>query len=328
VAINYQDPCKVQSSAAALHDDSATLRVDFAQSVCDSKPEFAEARHLIDAMDPKLRGSSFHGSVLKVLHSGEMRVTEVAYRPHLKNPQHSHEYAYIGITLEGGSTQLCKNRIRSAKPWTVMFHPAGEVHSDNFRECGARELNIEITPANLKRLCERFSDSDRAVEMNGGKAGWLAARLYGEFRLMDQLSWMSVEGLTMELMAEILRHDVSLFRAKAPPWLRQVEELIHDRYTERLTLSELARVVSVHPVHLAREFRRRVGCTIGQQIRQLRIERACRLLSESNQSLVEVALATGFPEQSQFTKTFRNSVGLTPSEYRRLNPPAKFRQNC
>jgi AraC family transcriptional regulator len=279
-------------------------------------------------MDPKLHGCSFHGRVLKVLHSGDMRVTEVAYGPHLKNPQHSHEYAYIGITLEGGSTQVCKNHVRSAKPWTVMFHPAGEIHTDNFNECGARELNIEITPTNLKRLCETFSDSGGAVEMNGGKAGWLAARLYGEFRLMDQLSLMAIEGLTIELMAEILRHDLNPSSAKVPPWLGQVKELIHERYTERLTLSDLARLVSVHPVHLAREFRRRVGCTIGQQIRQLRIQRACSLLSEKNHSLAEVALATGFTEQSQFTKTFRNFVGVTPSEYRRLNPSANFRQNC
>jgi AraC family transcriptional regulator len=274
-----------------------------------------------ESMDTRLRGCSFHGNLLKVAQSGEMRVTEVAYRPQLKNPQHSHEYAYIGITLEGGSTQVCKNRIRSSKPWTVMFHPAGEIHADHFHDCGARELNIEITPANLDRLCERFYNPGGAVEMNGGKAGWLAARLYGEFRLMDQLSWLSIEGLTIELMAEILRHDLNASSAKAPPWLGQVKELIHERYTERLTLSDLARLVSVHPVHLAREFRRRVGCTVGQHIRQLRIQRACSFLCENNHSLAEIALATGFTEQSQFTKTFRTFVGVTPSEYRRLNPP-------
>jgi AraC family transcriptional regulator len=279
-------------------------------------------------MDPRLSGCSFHGSVLKVLESGEMRVTEVSYRPHLKNPKHSHEFAYIGITLKGGSTQVCENRVRSSKPWTVMFHPAGEVHADQFHDCGARELNIEITPANLERLCEQYSDRHGAVETNGGKAGWLAARLYAELRLMDNFSRMSIEGLTIELMAEILRSDFKPSAAKAPPWLQQITELIHDRYTERLRLSDLARVVSVHPVHLAREFRRRVGCTIGQQIRQLRIQQACRLLTESNQSLAEISLASGFPEQSQFTKTFRNSVGVTPSEYRRLIPPAKIRQNC
>jgi AraC family transcriptional regulator len=269
----------------------------------------------------RLHACSFHGSLLKVAESAGMRITEVSYGPHLKNPQHSHEYGYIGITLDGYSTQVCKNQVRSSKPWTVMFHPPGEIHSDHFHDRGAREFNIEIAGTSLGRLCERFKYPDGAVEMNGGKAGSLAARLYGEFRLMDSVSWMAIEGLTIELMAEVFRQRLKRSAGKPPPWLRDVNDLIHDRYTERLTLSDLARAVSIHPVHLAREFHRRVGCTVGQQIRQLRIERACRLLSHSNNPLAEIALAAGFPDQSQFTKTFHTLTGMTPSQYRRLSPP-------
>jgi AraC family transcriptional regulator len=250
-----------------------------------------------------------------------MRLTEIAYRPHLKNPPHSHDYAYIGITLEGHSTQICKNRVRSSKPWTVMFHPAGEIHSDHFHDSGARELNMEISAANLERVSERFKNPHTAVEMNGGKSGWLAAQLYDEFRLMDNFSWLAIEGLSLELLAEILRYDMKPPLCRAPPWLHQANALIHDGYTERLTLSSLARAVSVHPVHLAREFHRRLGCTIGQQIRRLRVEHACHLLAERKRSLAEIGLAAGFADQSHFTKTFKAVVGITPSEYRNLNQP-------
>jgi AraC family transcriptional regulator len=199
-----------------------------------------------------------------------------------------------------------------------MYHPVGEVHSDQFHERGAREFNIEIAGDRLQKLCERSHFLECSVQMHRGKAGWVAARLYSEFRLMDDLSGLAIDGLTLELIAEIARHEVKPSPAKVPPWLCQVEDIIHDRFTERLTLGELARCAGVHPVHVAREFHRRVGCTIGQRIRQLRIEQACQMLAQGEPSLAEIALGVGFPDQSQFTRTFRNLVGVTPSEYRRL----------
>jgi AraC family transcriptional regulator len=264
---------------------------------------------------------SFHGEVLRSTELEGIRLTEVVYRPNLQNAVHSHAHAYIGVTLDGNSTQVCRNQVRSSKPWTVMYHPVGEVHSDQFHDRGAREFNIELASARLQKLCEHSHFLQDSVQTHRGKAGWVAARLYGEFRLMDDLSWLAIEGLTIELIAEIARHDVKPFSAKALPWLGQVEDIIHCRYTERLTLGELARSVGVHPVHVAREFHRRVGCTIGQQIRQLRIEQACQLLAQGDSPLADIALSVGFPDQSQFTKTFRNLVGVTPSEYRRLKQP-------
>ncbi len=247
-----------------------------------------------------------------------LRLTEVTYGPNLTNPQHSHEYAYIGVILDGNATQVCDGKVRSAKPWTVMYHPAGEVHSDQFQAYGARELNIEMAPWRLENLSERSPRADQAVDVNGGKPGWLATTLYREFRVMDEVSPLAIEGLAVQLMAEILRQNLKRQFGRPPQWLQDAEELIRDRFTERLTLTEVARAAGVHPVHLAREFQRHTGRTIGQQVRQLRIERACRMLSHGRNPLAEIALAAGFADQSQFSKTFKSSTGLTPSEYRQL----------
>lgn len=266
----------------------------------------------------KLHNFSFHGKALRRMEFAGLRLTEITYGPNLRNPRHSHQDAYIGITLDGNSTQLCEDKVRSSKPWTVMYHPAGEVHSDQFHEGGAHELNIEIAPSRLEGLRERALPADRPMDLNGGKAGWVAARLYGEFRLRDDLSWVAIEGLTIELMAEIMRQHLKGPRFRPPQWLWRANDLIHDRFAERLTLGEIADAVGVHPVHLAREFHKCMGCTIGRKLRQLRVERACRLLSEKDDPLAEIALAAGFPDQSQFTRTFRTFTGMTPSQYRHL----------
>jgi AraC family transcriptional regulator len=78
----------------------------------------------------------------------------------------------------------------------------------------------------------------------------------------------------------------------------------------------MAAAAGVHPVHLAREFRRFERCTVGEYIRRLRIERACNELSNSNDSIAAIASGTGFYDQSHFGRIFKRVVGMTPIEYR------------
>jgi AraC-like DNA-binding protein len=92
--------------------------------------------------------------------------------------------------------------------------------------------------------------------------------------------------------------------------------LLRDRFAEPLTLDEIAGAVGVHPMHLTRVFRRHFRCTIGDMVRRLRIDFACRQLSSTDDALVEIALAAGFSDQSQFCRTFRRLTGMTPTGFR------------
>jgi AraC family transcriptional regulator len=93
--------------------------------------------------------------------------------------------------------------------------------------------------------------------------------------------------------------------------------LFHDRFTENISFDEVAAAVGMHPVHLAREFRRHFGCAPGEYIRRLRVEFACRRLASTDTPLIEVALSAGFADQSHFTRTFRRQMRMTPGEFRR-----------
>jgi AraC family transcriptional regulator len=100
---------------------------------------------------------------------------------------------------------------------------------------------------------------------------------------------------------------------------------VHDGFTERWSLAELAAAASVSADHLARAFRRHQGCTVGEYVRRLRVELACRLLAESEEPLAQVALAAGFSDQSHFTKVFRRRMGTTPAAFRKLQRPRRSR---
>jgi AraC family transcriptional regulator len=98
--------------------------------------------------------------------------------------------------------------------------------------------------------------------------------------------------------------------------LKHAEELIRARHAEPLTLREIAAATNRHPVHVAREFRRHHGCTIGDYIRRLRIDSACHRLVGTDDPLVMIALACGFAGQAHFSSAFKRAKGMSPLQYR------------
>src|SRR5262249_24736124 len=127
---------------------------------------------------------------------------------------------------------------------------------------------------------------------------------------------LSIEGLALELAAEFARSLPDEAGPAVPRWLRQARDLLDATHDQPLTLEFVARAVGVHPVHLAREFRRRYHGTVAAYVRQRRIEHACRLLRGSDEPLVQIALTVGFAHQAHFTRVFRNLTGTTPAAYR------------
>ena len=100
--------------------------------------------------------------------------------------------------------------------------------------------------------------------------------------------------------------------------LRRVFEYVDAHLDEGISLSTLAHQSGTSTFHFSRLFKRRTGIAPHQFIIQKRIERARSLLSDADFSINEVAFRCGFSQLSHFTSTFRRTVGVSPSAYRRL----------
>src|SRR5262249_8473367 len=178
-------------------------------------------------------------------------------------------------------------------------------------------FKVELSPAWARRLGAPPELMGRPAEFQGGPAADLALRLYQEFRRPDPFSALVVEGLVLELLGTAGRLAAQPPRGAAGPrWLARVREALHANLAQRPALTDLAALAGVHPVHLAAAFRRHSGCTVGQYLRQRRIEEARRRLAGSDAPLAEIALELGFADQSHFTRTFKSLVGLTPAAFR------------
>jgi AraC family transcriptional regulator len=198
----------------------------------------------------------------------------------------------------------------------LILRPAGETHAHHFHNKGSRCFVIEIEKGWLDRLRGHRGVLDDSTQFYGGLSVWLATRLYNEFHRADEASSLAIEGLMFEMIAEASRHPVKASERKGPGWVKHTEEFLKASFRDPLTLDGIAGSVGIHPIHLSRVFKLHYGCTIGEYVRKLRIEFACREISQTDTPLTEIALAAGFYDQSHFSRTFKRIVGLTPGEYR------------
>jgi two-component system response regulator YesN len=84
-----------------------------------------------------------------------------------------------------------------------------------------------------------------------------------------------------------------------------------------ISRDDVAEAVGVSPSHFSRLLHRQTGRTFTDLLGQMRIQKAAQLLARTDTPLSQVALASGFSDQSYFTKVFRRHLGQTPGQYRR-----------
>ena len=101
-----------------------------------------------------------------------------------------------------------------------------------------------------------------------------------------------------------------------PRALRRVQEYIEAHLEENIALEALAAAAGLSMFHFARAFKQSEGVTPHSYLVQRRIERAQELLTVTDCSLSDIALATGFSDQSHLARHFRERVGMPPSAFR------------
>lgn len=256
-------------------------------------------------------------SKLRSIRTAGFTLTEGIHAGGSYLPWHHHEGPTLCFVLRGVFTETSGGERLTCTPDTLKVMPAGERHCDEFDRGDARGLLVETEPDRVVAIRSHAPVLDERVAFHGGLPAALARRVYQEFRQVDEAAPLAVEGLLLELLAAVSRSRVEALPNGMAPWLGEARDRLHADVAPRPSLAELAAEVGVHPVTLARAFRRTFGCTVGEYLRRLRIDRAAGQLATGTQPLAEIALAAGFADQSHFSNVFRRRVGMSPSVYRR-----------
>jgi AraC family transcriptional regulator len=251
--------------------------------------------------------------------AGGFTVTEGKHRRGAALPWHHHDTPTICFVLHGAFTEMWRGGSVACSSSTLKITPAGERHCDHFSLSDVRGLLIEADDQQVAAIRPYSAILDERLSFHGGLLSSIGWRVHDEMQRMDSSAPIAIEGLLLELVAAAsrLREQKGNDHQRAR-WLEEARERIHAELAARPSLSGLAEAVGVHPVTLARAFRRAFGCTVGEYIRNLRLERAAHQLTETEMSLAEIALEAGFSDQSHFSNLFRHRTGLPPSRYRQV----------
>ena len=101
--------------------------------------------------------------------------------------------------------------------------------------------------------------------------------------------------------------------------LRGVMEYIDREYASHLTLADLAAVAHMSESHFCRSFSAVIHRTPFSYLQQVRIQKSCQYLKNSDLPVSRVAALCGFNDLSYFARRFRQQIGCTPSQYRRFS---------
>lgn len=121
--------------------------------------------------------------------------------------------------------------------------------------------------------------------------------------------------ITLEFIAEVARRCLVSPRPR-DPLVAGVLEQLSRWVTEPVTLAQLAAHAGYSPQHLNRRFQRELGVTPLKYLMRLRLERAARLLTETQLTATAIAQSLGFDDPAYFARAFKRHFGLSPQRYR------------
>jgi AraC family transcriptional regulator len=266
---------------------------------------------------PAYQHGELSGQVQRLRTIGPFTISETSYPAGMVMTHHNHAESHITFVIEGTFRERYAAGSLVCRAGSVRFLPEAVVHETEI-ESPLRCLHVISESKVLDQLARKSVVPQKPMQIHGFSATWLANRLYAEFSRGDEASAMAIEGLVLEILAEMSRSDSSVDSLPRPNWLRHATEIVEARFLERLSLAEIASEVGVHYVHLSRQFHKYNRCTVGELIRRRRVQHASHLLAHTETPLAEIALICGFSDQSHLSFLFKRYMGLSPSKFRLL----------
>jgi AraC family transcriptional regulator len=256
--------------------------------------------------------------VLRAVRCAGLQAYEAVYAARSRLPEHEHASPFFTYVLRGDYVEQVGPLQRHSARGAVIFHNHHEAHANVVGPDGTASLNVEITAAAWGELtADVVPASDIIGRPLSGDAEWLALVVWREFHHDDPASTLGLTEAVALLCAEI---RTSTARGVFEPHRRLDRCLEYLRSSPapaaKPNLAEVARIAGVHPIHLAKLFRKRFGYSMGEFVRRQRIIWACEQLARDAGTISAIALRAGFADHAHFTRTFRRVTGCSPRWYR------------
>ena len=238
--------------------------------------------------------------------------------------RHTHEGFAIGVIERGAEAFYYRHNTHAAPSGAVVVINPGEVHTGQAAvRNGWTYRMLYPDAAILQQIASGIVGRHRDIPFFkepviydrelAQRVRELHQRLEQSASTIERQSWLT---LTLaQLIARYTDERVVLPKlGDEHQAVKRAQEYLQAYYADNVSLDQLARVVNLSQFHLVRVFRAELGLPPHMYLTQLRVGRAKALL-RSGFSIADVAVATGFSDQSHLTRHFKRFVGITPGRY-------------
>jgi len=220
-------------------------------------------------------------------------VTVVRYAPFQELKTHAHGEEGLTVVLQGTFLEESSRGTLIAKSGTVATRPYGMTHTNRFGEEGVVILAV-------------IPDRDRFVEPI---KAWSRLDIPAAFR-----AGLRLIARDEDAMPELLAAIAPTSRADRTTAVRA--RRLMDDPEQQLSVSALASLMNVHPIHLARQFRETYGVSLREYRTIQLVKRASALVIGTKIPLSRIAHECGFADHSHMCRAFRRVAGWSPSRLR------------
>ncbi len=222
-------------------------------------------------------------------------------------PAHADQRSRISIVIAGQLLERVNQNEQFAAAGSLVIKPGHVVHQNKVGPNGARTLSIELPEWLMAERSAAIVGQWRWF--HGGPLSQHAIRLWLAAKKPVDQAELAARLIDVVAAASELGQPN---RSSPPAWLNQVRMQLQGSAIQPTCLRQLAGGAGVHPVYLARMFRRFFRCSVIDYANALRLSAATQLLSQNKRTLAEIAAECGYADQSHLSRACRRSFGQTP----------------
>lgn len=244
---------------------------------------------------------------------GFITTSETAFMSNMSSAWHYHVNPHFSHILAGGSREFRENGSDIQYAGKGLYYYPGIAHQNIDYRAGTRIFNLELRTEFFDVFGLSFPDESLMFEHDNHLNTQGLIRIMKEHYLNDADSSIAIDQLCINLVRPTKKEDRYF-----PEWAEKIKIAMNDHWNRPLSLPLLASHLELHPVTISRYFSKYFGCSAGEYLRQIKVERALSLIKHNRYPLTKIAYECGFTDQAHFTKTFLHITGLLPKQYSRI----------
>ncbi|MFC4597509.1 helix-turn-helix transcriptional regulator [Cohnella hongkongensis] len=127
---------------------------------------------------------------------------------------------------------------------------------------------------------------------------------------------LELHGLVCGLFADLIPDTAAVYSSEPAGWIEECLEYMELHASEGISVQQVADFAGVHRSYFTQTFTRQIGISPMKFIQRIRMEKASRLLRETNATVTEIALSLGYPNVYTFTRAFKSYYRVSPQALR------------